>query len=154
LGKPAVQWTRIGRGGQGKSARITGVTTDSPELQAPARILIVDDNADAAETLGELLKMVGYEVRVAADGAQALSAVRQALPRIALLDIGLPDMDGYALAKRLRADPHTCGIKLVALTGYSRDTERARTLGDQFDEHMVKPVAADELFTLLARLAA
>lgn len=118
----------------------------------PARILIVDDNADAADTLGELLKVVGYEVRVARDAEEALSIVRGYQPRLALLDIGLPGMDGYELAGRLRADPETRDIQLVALTGYGRDNDRSRALGAQFDEHVVKPVGADQLFTLLEKM--
>ncbi|WP_186511035.1 ATP-binding protein [Caenimonas sedimenti] len=127
----------------------------TPTLPAtPARILIVDDNADAADTLGELLKMVGYEVRVAGDAEAALALVQEDLPQLALLDIGLPGMDGYELAERLRADARTRGIKLVALTGYGRENDRSRALGAQFDEHVVKPVAVDKLFELLGRMLA
>jgi signal transduction histidine kinase len=127
----------------------------NPSLPAtPARILIVDDNADAADTLGELLKVVGYEVKVARDAEEALTVVRGYQPRLALLDIGLPGMDGYELAGRLRADTATRAIKLVALTGYGRDNDRSRALGAQFDEHVVKPVAADQLFALLDRMLA
>ena len=123
-----------------------------PEPVAGGRILVVDDNADAASTLAELLQMVGYEVRCAGDGEAALALLEDYVPELALLDIGLPGMDGYQLARLLRADPRMAKARLVALTGYGRDNDRARALEARFDEHLVKPVMADRLLEVLQRL--
>lgn len=113
------------------------------------RILIVDDNNDAAETLGELLRMMGHEVRCAAHGEQALALLREFPAQVGLLDIGLPDMDGYELATRVRALPQGEAMKLVALTGYSEDNTRVRAMSARFDEHLVKPVNIDRLLAML-----
>lgn len=123
-----------------------------PQSAAPARLLIVDDNTDAAETLADLLRVLGYEVRCASDGASAFGVLDGYVPDLALLDIGLPGEDGYALAQRLRADPRMAKAKLVALTGYGSDTDRARAFGASFDEHLVKPVAVDRLMAVLEEL--
>ena len=123
-----------------------------PEPVAGGRILVVDDNADAASTLADLLQMVGYEVRCAGDGEAALALLEDYVPDLALLDIGLPGMDGYQLARRLRADPRMAKARLVALTGYGRDNDRARALQARFDEHLVKPVMADRLLEVLQQL--
>jgi signal transduction histidine kinase/ActR/RegA family two-component response regulator len=118
-----------------------------------ARVLVVDDNADAADMLGELLRHAGYEVCVAADGLAALATLDGFVPELALLDIGLPGMDGYELAGRLRSDPRVPGVlRLVAITGYGRDPDRARALATHFDEHLVKPVTAERLLDVAARL--
>jgi CheY-like chemotaxis protein/anti-sigma regulatory factor (Ser/Thr protein kinase) len=116
------------------------------------RILVVDDNADAADTLSLFLESMGHKVRVAFDGAAALKMAADDPPRVLLLDIGLPDMDGYALARRLRALPQNARAVFIALTGYGQpeDRERARAAG--FDHHLTKPVDAAELARLLARL--
>lgn len=116
------------------------------------RILIVDDNADAADTLADLLRLMGYEVRCAGDADAAMKTLDDYIPQLALLDIGLPGQDGYALAQRMRADPRAVQAKLVALTGYGSDSDRARALGASFDEHLVKPVAADKLFALVQQM--
>lgn len=116
------------------------------------RILIVDDNNDAAETLGELLRMMGHEVRCAAHGEQALRLLQEAPAQLGLLDIGLPDMDGYELATRMRALPQGETMKLVALTGYSEDNTRARAMSARFDEHLVKPINIDRLLGMLDEL--
>jgi signal transduction histidine kinase len=131
----------------------------APSLQAApesvgARILIVDDNLDAADTLAELLRVLGYQVQCAGDADTAVAVLDRYVPQLALLDIGLPGQDGYALARRLRADARTNGAKLVALTGYGRDNDRARALASQFDEHLVKPVAAERLLSVLQRMLA
>ncbi len=116
---------------------------------APHSILIVDDNADAARTLALFLQSHGHSVQVAFDGAQALKSARASAPRVLLLDIGLPDMDGYALARHLRDLPATRDCVYIALTGYGcpEDRERSRKAG--FDHHLTKPVNALELVALL-----
>ena len=117
-----------------------------------ARVLVVDDNADAADMLAELLRHAGYEVRVASDGPAAMEALDSFAPELALLDIGLPGMDGYELAGHLRFDPRLPRLRLVALTGYGRDPDRARALATHFDEHLVKPVTAERVLEVAARL--
>jgi CheY-like chemotaxis protein len=133
----------------------------SPESQAspaetPAegsgRILIVDDNTDAAETLAEILRLMGYEVRCAGHAEAAMALLNSYVPQLALLDIGLPDIDGYQLAGLLRADPRAKGMKLVALTGYGRDSDRALALAAKFDEHLVKPATIDRVLEVLREL--
>jgi CheY-like chemotaxis protein len=116
------------------------------------RILVVDDNADAAETLAEVLRLVGYEVRCAGHADAAMALLDSYIPQLALLDIGLPDIDGYQLAGLLRADPRAAGMKLVALTGYGRENDRALALAAKFDEHLVKPVMIDRLLEVLGEL--
>jgi signal transduction histidine kinase/CheY-like chemotaxis protein len=124
------------------------------KASAAGRILVVDDNSDAADTLTELLRLEGYEVRCAGDGKSALAMLDTFVPELALLDIGLPGIDGYQLAGMLRADPRAAGIKLVALTGYGRENDRARALAASFDEHLVKPATGDRLLEVLTRLMA
>lgn len=120
-------------------------STQVSALSRPGRILLVDDNQDAVSTLADLLRSVGYDVRTAPDGKAALAALDDFPPEIAILDIGLPGMDGYELARVLRADPRLPSLKLVALTGYGRDIDRSRALVSAFHEHLVKPVALDQL---------
>jgi signal transduction histidine kinase/ActR/RegA family two-component response regulator len=119
-----------------------------------ARVLIVDDNEDAAQSLALMLRLEGNEVCTAPDGLQALALLDEFVPEAAVLDIGLPKMSGYELAAALRADPRTRSIALVALTGYGRAHDRERALEAGFDEHLVKPVELDVLLTALHRLLA
>jgi PAS domain S-box-containing protein len=105
------------------------------------RILVVDDNVDAAELLSDALTGLGYATRTAYDGPSALEVAAAFNPDVALLDIGLPAMDGYELARRLRECPSVAKpLRLIALTGYGRDTDRARAREAGFDAHMVKPI--------------
>jgi CheY-like chemotaxis protein len=139
------------------AAEPVALTTGEPRgapaaARRPGRVLLVDDNADAADMLGELLRDAGHEVCIAADGPAALAALDSFVPELALLDIGLPGMDGYELAGRLRADPRAEGMRIVALTGYGREPDRARALATHFDDHLVKPVDAERLLEVTARL--
>jgi PAS domain S-box-containing protein len=123
---------------------------------APAgalRLLVVDDNVDAASTLGMLLEACGYEVAVENDSRRALARALEERPDAALLDIGLPDMDGNELARRLRADPRTRATVLVAVTGYGQEQDRRTALEAGFDHHLVKPVDMDKLAAVLAGVA-
>jgi CheY-like chemotaxis protein len=113
------------------------------------RVLIVDDNADAALMLQTVLEQLGYSVQVASDGPSALAAVQNGDPAIVLLDIGLPVMDGYEVARRLRATSGTRRLRLIALTGYGQDADRQRSLDAGFDYHLVKPVDLEVLEKLL-----
>ena len=124
-----------------------------PAPDAPGlRVLVVDDNVDAAEMLATLLEMNGYTVSVEFDGASALATALREPPDVALLDIGLPDMDGHELARRLRAQPQTADAVLVALTGYGQAEDQQRAHEAGFDHHMVKPADLDRLLTLLASI--
>ena len=108
------------------------------------KVLVVEDSIDSAETLAELIGRWGHEVRLAYDGAGALRVAREFRPQVILLDIGLPDMDGYAVAHRLRGE-HLGGNILVALTGYGEPQDRARAQQAGFDQHLTKPVDAGHL---------
>jgi CheY-like chemotaxis protein len=107
------------------------------------RLLVVDDNADAAELLSEALELLGYETHRASDGPSALTVAEKVRPRVALLDIGLPVMDGYELAGRLRALDGLTDLKLVAVTGYGQAADRARSEAAGFDAHLVKPISLE-----------
>ena len=115
-------------------------------------VLVVDDNADALELLAETLEAVGYRTLRATDGPMALALVAQARPTIALLDIGLPVMDGYELARRLHAIRGLERLKLVAITGYGQPSDRERSAAAGFDEHLVKPVSIDAVQAAIERL--
>jgi signal transduction histidine kinase len=116
------------------------------------RVLVVDDNRDAAQTLAVLLEAAGYEVRTAPDGAHALHRLQTFDADVAILDIGLPAMSGYELARTLREDARFARLHLVALTGYGRDPDRQRALASGFDEHLVKPVPPERLLDVLGRI--
>jgi CheY-like chemotaxis protein len=104
---------------------------------------VVDDNVDAAETLADLLRVEGHSVTVAHDGPEALSTLDRSSPDIAILDIGLPVMDGYELAERLRE--RVCGVTMLALTGYGQDHDRARSAAAGFVEHLIKPIDIEQI---------
>ncbi len=108
-----------------------------------ARILIVDDNADARELLQEALELSGHQVFAAEDGPSALLVAEEKRPDIALLDIGLPVMDGYELARQLRALPDLANLKLIALTGYGQSADKQRAASAGFNLHLVKPISLD-----------
>lgn len=118
---------------------------------SPRGILVVDDDPDAADTLFELLEMWGFRVWLARDGTSGIAAARAHHPAVALLDIGMPGMDGYEVARRLRAGPDTGGMILVALTGYGSEEDRRRSREAGFDHHLVKPADPEELRLLLTR---
>jgi CheY-like chemotaxis protein len=103
-------------------------------------VLIVDDNIDAAEMLSDLLTDRGYHTRVVHDGPQALAIAHDFVPDVALLDIGLPAMDGYELARRLRELAPWRAVRLFAITGYGQHSDRERSTESGFDHHLVKPV--------------
>jgi two-component system CheB/CheR fusion protein len=128
--------------------------TRVPELVAPRpfRILVVDDNRDFAMTLAILLEVAGHEVRAANDGITAYEVAMDYRPDIVLLDIGLPGMNGYELADRLRQSPELAGSTLIALTGYGQAEDRQRLRKARLDGMLVKPVEATELLALIERL--
>ncbi len=122
----------------------TGAVSASPRDTAPVggrrRVLIVEDNVDAAETLAMLLELYGHEARVACDGETALAVASVNVPDMMIVDIGLPGMDGYEVARRVRLEPTLGRVLLVALTGYGRDEDRQQAVAAGFDRHLVKPV--------------
>jgi CheY-like chemotaxis protein len=117
------------------------------------RIMIVDDNEDAADLLSTLLEQHGNTTRVAHDARDALRIAEEFTPDLAVLDIGLPEIDGYELARRLRDRFGYRAISLIALTGYGQASDRERATSAGFDAHLVKPVALDTLQALIATLA-
>jgi CheY-like chemotaxis protein len=116
------------------------------------RLLVVDDNKDAAETMSMLLQMWGHDVAYAYDGPSALETAEQWQPQAVFLDIGLPGMDGYEVAERLRELPHAKDTVLIAITGYGQDDDRVRSRRAGIDHHLVKPVAPDALRSLIDSL--
>ncbi|MGZ5201926.1 MAG: ATP-binding protein [Telluria sp.] len=123
-------------------------------VQARKRILVVDDNVDAAVTLGELLRAYGHAVETAFDAPSALDKLEEGWPDLAILDIGLPGMDGYELAARVRAMANARAIKLVALTGYGQADDHTRALAAGFDQHMTKPMNVEALRACVEALPA
>ncbi|MES1173155.1 MAG: PAS domain-containing protein [Myxococcales bacterium] len=117
----------------------------------PQRVLVVDDNTDAAELLAATLEFLGHEARIAHDGPSALAVVASFSPDLAVLDIGLPVMDGYELGRRLRELPNLAGVRLVALTGYGQASDRQRSLEAGFQAHLVKPVQLAQLEAIIER---
>ena len=151
--------------GQGSEfvVRLPGLSSPSDDLQIRSiatprqsgdvwRVLIVDDNVDSADVIALLLRVSGHNVRVAYSPKAALEAAAEYQPDVVLLDIGLPEMDGYEVARRLRQQPELNDIKLIALTGYGQDSDRQRSYEAGFDYHLVKPVAAQKLEEFLATL--
>lgn len=109
------------------------------------RVLIADDNRDAAETLAMLLRLSGNEVYVAHGGTQALSLARSARPDVAVLDIGMPDIDGYAVARHIRAEEGGRGMLLIAVTGWGQEGDKRQAFEAGFDHHLTKPMDPLEL---------
>ena len=116
------------------------------------RLLVVDDNRDAADSLAILLRLIGQEVRVVYDGPTALEAARAEQPEVAFLDIGMPGMDGCELARRFRQEAALRHVTLVALTGWGQEEDRRRSQEAGFDHHLIKPADLDTLRELLSRL--
>jgi CheY-like chemotaxis protein len=126
--------------------------TNAEGTRTQRRILVADDNNDALESLATLLQLSGHEVYTASNGAVALESAEQHRPEVALLDIGMPKLDGYEVARRIRAQPWGQRITLVALTGWGQDSDRKRSQEAGFDSHLVKPLDLDKLTELLAAL--
>ncbi len=112
--------------------------------------MVVDDNLDAAQSLGMLLRMDGHEVGLAHDGFAAVEFAKSIRPDVVLLDIGLPGLDGYEVAQALRADDSLGSLQLIAISGYGREEDLAKTKAAGFDHHLVKPVDFDTLMSIIA----
>ena len=135
------------------ATRAPGGTAAGADV-TPRRILVVDDNADVAESLSEWLGDSGHEVRVARTGAEALQLAEAFRPEVMLVDIGLPDMSGHDIARKLRGIPALKDAVLVAVTGYGQQNDRRRSREAGFDHHWIKPLSAEMLSDLLAALDA
>src|SRR3979490_2101341 len=131
-----------------------GRASTAPEDAPPVRrrILVADDNADALQTLATVLELGGHEVFSAANGSLALESAERHLPEVALLDIGMPLLDGYEVARRIRAQAWGKRITLVAITGWGQESDRRRSQEAGFDSHLVKPLDLVKLTQLLSRL--
>ncbi|HXG12062.1 MAG TPA: ATP-binding protein [Gemmataceae bacterium] len=123
----------------------------SPSQVAGRRVLVVDDDRDTADSLSKILKLAGHDVWVSYHGLAALEAARAFRPDVVLLDIGLPYLDGYEVARRLRREPGLANVLLVAMTGHGQEQDRRRAEEAGFDAHCIKPVNLDTLHALLAR---
>jgi len=119
---------------------------------AGRRVLIVEDNPDARRLMHRLLQMWGYDTRVAEDGPSGVEAALAHRPVVALIDLGLPGIDGYEVARRIRAGSGGAAVRLVALTGYGELEDRDRAAGEGFDLHLLKPVHPDRLLQALVEL--
>lgn len=144
--------------GSGSTFTIQLPLTDrTPRPQPPkphvsfdgCKLLLVEDNEDARTMLTKALRLQGFEVTNAPDGKAAIEAFRSFRPEVAVIDIGLPVMNGYELAKQVRADDKLAGTMLIALTGYGRETDRQKALHSGFDAHLVKPLDPGELYELI-----
>jgi CheY-like chemotaxis protein len=116
-------------------------------------VLVVDDNLDAAQSLAMLLKAGGHDVRTAHDGPATLEAALAYRPNVVLLDIGMPGMNGFDVAKRLRQEPALGNVVLVAMTGYGQDADRQRSQEAGFDHHLVKPALFEQVQKILANVS-
>jgi two-component system, chemotaxis family, CheB/CheR fusion protein len=127
-------------------------------LPAPApqgaRIVVVEDNADSREALCAFLERAGLECDTAATGGAAVDLIDQVSPDVVILDLGLPELDGFEVARRVRANPKHSNVRLIALTGYGQEADRASTLQAGFNEHLVKPVHGERLLRALANTQA
>lgn len=140
-----------GQGGANVKGRAKGKGRANGKAHRSRRVLIVDDNADAAELLEMLVRSWGHEAAVANEGASALDMAQGAGFDVVLLDIGLPGIDGYEVARRLRVHPGGEELFIVALTGFDRDADREEARAAGFDTLVIKPVEPEQLRTLLAR---
>ncbi|MFT3914639.1 MAG: ATP-binding protein [Anaeromyxobacteraceae bacterium] len=150
-------------GGPGRGSRFTvsfpvDASPPGPEPTAapppgrcrhPHRVLVVEDNLDAAQTLADVLSLEGHEVQLAPDGATGIGMARSLHPDVVLCDIGLPDMDGYEVARAMRSDPALQGVRLIAVSGYTQPEDRERGRAAGFDAQLPKPAPLDQLQALI-----
>lgn len=123
-----------------------------PKKDTRMRVLIVDDQVDCVVSVGRLIEALGYHVCLAVDGFGALASAADFRPQAALIDLSLPQLDGFAVAERLRAMPETRDAYLIAMTGWNIDDVRAQIQAGGFDRHLVKPLSADTLTSALGEV--
>jgi PAS domain S-box-containing protein len=144
------------------AAQLPAATELAAQPLAPAvrrrhtglRIVVADDNRDAATSLAAVLELDGHRVEVVHDGAHALHALERSRPDVGLLDVGMPELNGYEVARRARAEPWGTALTLVAITGWGQEEDRDRALAAGFDQHWVKPIDPGAALALCARIAA
>jgi PAS domain S-box-containing protein len=137
----------------GTDPQMMPAATSARSPKSGCRVLVVDDNVDGAESLARVLEICGHETRTAHSGQEALDAARPFGPKVVLLDIGLPGMNGYEVAKRLRGEPSLNGVVLVALTGWGNEDNKRQSREAGFDFHLTKPVEVGVIENILARVA-
>jgi PAS domain S-box-containing protein len=143
---------RLPLGAADSAGHAPGKAVNPSAVLAPRRVLVVDDNRDAAQSLGMLLKLLGADVHVVYSGADAMEAIATYRPAVVLLDIGMPGMDGHEVARRIRQQPESQDITLIALTGWGQEEDRHRSQLAGFDYHLIKPADVDALQSLLGSL--
>jgi CheY-like chemotaxis protein len=126
---------------------------DGVDAMRSLNILIADDNLDSVESLGMLLRASGYQVELAHDGSEAVETAMRMRPDVVILDIGMPRMNGYDAARRIREQEPNRSALLIAITGWGQDLDRRRSLEAGFDHHLIKPVEAEALDKLLQSFA-
>jgi PAS domain S-box-containing protein len=144
---------RLPRAGEAGAA-VPAQATAQPAAAPPCRVLVADDLRDSADSLGLLIELMGHAVEVAYDGEEALRRAERFRPDIALLDLGMPKLDGFAVCERIRAAPWGATMRLVAQSGWGQDDDRRRTAAAGFDHHLVKPIDPLALDALVQELAA
>jgi PAS domain S-box-containing protein len=153
LGHGSTFTVRLPQMSEGRAGPENGAGKEPESKERPPlRILVVDDIPDVADVLKMLLDLEGFDTRVAYSGPAALDSARQFKPDVVVCDIGLPQMDGHEIARRLRADPDVGPVTLIALTGWGTEAEIRRTRESGFDFHLVKPVEANALLELISRI--
>ena len=138
---------------QGLDSPVAPLAAAAPALATGLRVLVVDDNVDAAESLAELLALYGHETRVATSGLAALASVREFRPAVVFMDIGMPGMNGYEAARRIRADDLSGPLTLVALTGWGAEADRIKAKAAGFDHHLTKPLELQTVESLIQQVA-
>ncbi|MBL0423015.1 response regulator [Ramlibacter sp. AW1] len=123
----------------------------TPAVQAALHVLVVDDNHDAADTLAEVLEIMGCRTATAYDGLEGFEKAEQLRPDAIVLDLGMPRLNGYEACERIRAQPWGRELRVVAVSGWGQQDDRRRSMQAGFDAHLVKPVAPEELLALLEK---
>ena len=160
-GRVAAQSEGVGKGSEFTVQLPVAATAPQPDARRGGstaatsgprfRVLVADDNADAAESMGAMLRLMGHDVRTVRDGRQALDETARFRPDLALLDIGMPGMSGYEVARRVRREHWGRNVVLVALTGWGQEDDKRKAIDAGFDEHFTKPVDPEDIEALIAR---
>ena len=125
----------------------------SQTAPAARQVLVVDDNRDGAQTLAMLLRYAGHQVKVAFNGPQALQVAQEQKPSVILLDLAMPGMDGFQVAKALRERPETKEALIIAVSGYGNQDDHQRCLSEGFNQHLLKPVKKEQVLEIIKSMA-